>query len=145
MLLAALSPLGWLASRPTSQPGSLSPSSAPLTRLLRMEAPLPERMEAPFPEGMEAPFPEGMEEDVTEGTPDEDAATAAASADFTVAVAAMAGMTALGVDLMTLNGELGLLGVAVTSTPPHPPPHARPPTLPPRAPHAAGGGGRGRC
>ena len=94
---------------------------------------------------MEAPLPEGMEEDsscascelsggktrrsiaVTEGTPDEDAATAAASADFTVAVAAMAGMTALGVDLMTLNGELGLLGVAVTSTPPHPPPHARPP------------------
>ena len=71
--------------------------------------------------------PEGMEEDVMEGTPDEDAATAAASADFTVAVAAMAGMTALGVDLMTLNGELGLLGVAVTSTPPHPPPHARPP------------------
>ena len=111
MLLAALSPLGWLASRPTSHPGSLSPSSVPLTRLLRMEAPLPE----------------GMEEDVMEGTPDEDAATAAASADFTVAVAAMAGMTALGVDLMTLNGELGLLGVAVTSTPPHPPPHARPP------------------
>ena len=129
MLLAALSPLGWLASRPTSHPGSLSPSSAPLTRLLRMEAPLPE----------------GMEEDVMEGTPDEDAATAAASADFTVAVAAMTGMTALGVDLMTLNGELGLLGVAVTSTPPHPPPHARPPTLPPRAPHAAGGIGRGRC
>ena len=138
MLLAALSPLGWLASRPTSHPGSLSPSSAPLTRLLRMEAPLPE----------------GMEEDVTEGTPDlmegtpdphENAATAAASADFTVAVAAMAGMTALGVDLMTLNGELGLLGVAVTSTPPHPPPHARPPTSPPRAPHAAGGVGRGRC
>ena len=127
MLLAALSPLGWLASRPTSHPGSLSPSSAPLTRLLRMEAPLPE----------------GMEEDVMEGTPDEDAATAAASADFTVAVAAMTGMTALGVDLMTLNGELGLLGVAVT--PPHQPPHARPPASPPRAPHAAGGIGRGRC
>ena len=92
---------------------------------------------------MEAPLPEGMEEDVMEGTPDEDAATAAASADFTVAVAAMAGMTALGVDLMTLNGELGLLGVAVT--PPHQPPHARPPASPPRAPHAAGGIGRGRC
>ncbi len=92
---------------------------------------------------MEAPLPEGMEEDssccelsggktrrsiaVTEGTPDEDAATAAASADFTVAVAAMAGMTALGVDLMTLNGELGLLGVAVNSTPPPPPATACPP------------------
>ena len=78
---------------------------------------------------MEAPLPEGMEEDITEGTRDlmrtpdhEDAATAAASADFTVAVAAMAGITALGVDLMTLNGELGLLGVAVTA-----PATARPP------------------
>ena len=59
-------------------------------------------------------MPKDMDEDVPEDyAPNEDTATAAASADFTVAVAAMAGMTALGVDLMTLNGELGLLGVAV--------------------------------
>ena len=130
MLLAALTPPAWLASRPLSHPGLLSPSSTPLTRSLRMEAPLPK----------------GMEEDVPEDDmPNEDTASAAASADFTVAVAAMAGMAALGVDLMTLNGELGLLGVAVTTR--HcrlAPKPARPPS-PPRAPHAAGGVGRGRC
>jgi len=92
---------------------------------------------------MEAPLPKDMDEDVPEDyAPNEDTATAAASADFTVAVAAMAGMTALGVDLMTLNGELGLLGVAVLNATR---PAARQPASPPRAPHAAGGIGRGRC
>ena len=110
MLLAALTPLAWLASRPLSSPGSLSPPSAPLTRSLAR---------------MEAPLPKDMDEDVPEDyAPNEDTATAAASADFTVAVAAMAGMTALGVDLMTLNGELGLLGVAVPNATR---PRARPP------------------
>ena len=70
-------------------------------------------------------MPKDMDEDVPEDyAPNEDTATAAASADFTVAVAAMAGMTALGVDLMTLNGELGLLGVAVLNATR---PQARPP------------------
>ena len=88
-------------------------------------------------------MPKDMDEDVPEDyAPNEDTATAAASADFTVAVAAMAGMTALGVDLMTLNGELGLLGVAVLNATR---PRARQPASPPRAPHAAGGIGRGRC
>jgi len=76
---------------------------------------------------MEAPLPKDMDEDVPEDyAPNEDTATAAASADFTVAVAAMAGMTALGVDLMTLNGELGLLGVAVLNATR---PQARPPAI----------------
>ena len=115
MLLAALTPPAWLASRPLSHPGLLSPSSTPLTRSLRMVAPLPK----------------DTDEDVSEDDmPNEDAAAAAASADFTVAVAAMAGMAALGVDLMTLNGELGLLGMAVT------PRHRCPsPCMPARPPH----------
>ena len=92
-------------------------------------------------------MPKDMDEDVPEDyAPNEDTATAAASADFTVAVAAMAGMTALGVDLMTLNGELGLLGVAVlNATRPRLVNATRQPASPPRAPHAAGGIGRGRC
>ena len=80
---------------------------------------------------MVAPLPKDTDEDVSEDDmPNEDAAAAAASADFTVAVAAMAGMAALGVDLMTLNGELGLLGMAVT------PRHRCPsPCMPARPPH----------
>jgi hypothetical protein len=52
---------------------------------------------------------------VTVSEPYDDNDVDEASSDIVVAAAALAGMAALGVDLMALNGELGLFGVAAIS------------------------------